>query len=129
MPDRGVVDDEIDDDPDAALLGVVHELDELAERPVLGVDAVEVGDVVAVVPVGRRIERLKPEAGDAEPGEVVEPARQPREVADAVAIRVEVLLDVEAVENRIFVPEVVDLHGREGATRVPVRTSTCRATL
>ena len=81
-----VVDDEIDDDAHAELLGVVHELDEVAERAVLRVDAVVVGDVVAVVAVGRRVERQQPEAGDAEAGEVVEPPRQPVEVADAVAV-------------------------------------------
>ena len=45
----GVVDDEIDDDADAALLGAVGELDEVAERAVARIDAVVVGDVVAVV--------------------------------------------------------------------------------
>ena len=45
----GVVDDEVDDHADAALLGRVGELDEVAERAVARVDAVVVGDVVAVV--------------------------------------------------------------------------------
>ena len=78
----------------------------------LGMDAVVVGDVVAVVLVRRGIERLQPEAGDAEPGKVVELARQPAEITDAVAVAVEILLDVEAVDDRVLVPEVVD-HGGE----------------
>ncbi len=86
MSIRGVVDDQIDDDAHAELFGVVHELDEVAERSVLRVDAVVVGDVVAVVAIGRGIERLQPDAGDAEAGQVVEPPRQPVEVADAVAV-------------------------------------------
>ena len=52
MPIRGVVDDEIDDHAQAELLGVIHELDELAERAELRVHAVVVGDVVAVVAIG-----------------------------------------------------------------------------
>ena len=49
--DRRVVDDQIDDDADAERLGVVHEVHEVAERTVLFVDAVVVGDVVSVVAV------------------------------------------------------------------------------
>ena len=48
----GVVDDEIDDDAHAALLAAVGELDEVAERAVARIDAVIVGDVVAVVAPG-----------------------------------------------------------------------------
>ena len=49
----GVIDDEIDQHADAALRGAVRELDEIAERPVSRIDAVVVGDVVAVVAAGR----------------------------------------------------------------------------
>ena len=45
----GVIDHEIDDDADAALLGAVGELDEIAERAVARIDAVVVRNVVAVV--------------------------------------------------------------------------------
>ena len=50
----GVVDDEVDDHPDAAVAGLVDQLDEVAERAERRVDGVEVGDVVAVVAVGAR---------------------------------------------------------------------------
>jgi hypothetical protein len=52
MVDRRVVDDEIDDHAHAQRLRQGHALDEVAHRAVLGVDAVVVRDVVAVVPVG-----------------------------------------------------------------------------
>jgi hypothetical protein len=45
----GVVDDEIDNDANAALRAAMGELDEIAERAVTGIDAVIVGDIVAVV--------------------------------------------------------------------------------
>jgi hypothetical protein len=51
MPVGRVIDDEVEHDPDAAALGLVQELHEVAERAVARVDAVVVGDVVAVVPV------------------------------------------------------------------------------
>ncbi len=113
MPDRGVIDDEVDDDADTQLLGVVHELDVLAERAVLRMHAVELGDVVPVVEIRRGIERLQPDAGDAETGEVIELARQPVEVANAIAIAIEVFLDVHAVEDGVLVPKIVDHTIRE----------------
>ena len=63
------------------LVGLVHELDEVAERAEARVDAVVVGDVVAVVAPRRRLERRQPERVDAEALEVVEPAGEPLEVA------------------------------------------------
>ena len=74
----GVVDDEVDDHPHAAVAGGADQLDEVAVRAEPRVDAVEVGDVVAVVAVGRRVERHQPQAGDAELGEVVDALREAR---------------------------------------------------
>ena len=75
---RGVVDDEVDEHADAALLGAVGELDEVAERAVARIDAVVVGDVVAVVAMGRGLERHQPDGGDAEAVQVIETAHQAR---------------------------------------------------
>ena len=49
---RGVVQDELDDDPEAARVGGVEKLLEVLERPVARMDAEVVGDVVTVVPQG-----------------------------------------------------------------------------
>jgi hypothetical protein len=87
---------------------MVHEVDEIAERPVPRMHAVIVGDVVAVVAVGRRIERLQPDTGDAETGQIVEPAGQALEVPDAVAAGILVGFDVETLDDGVLVPEVVD---------------------
>ena len=56
MTIRRVVHDQVDDHAHPDLLGVVHEVRELAESAVLGMDVVVVRDVVAVVLVGRGIE-------------------------------------------------------------------------
>jgi hypothetical protein len=45
----GVVDDEVGDHPDAAIVRGAHELDKVAVRPEPRVDGVEVRDVVSVV--------------------------------------------------------------------------------
>ena len=104
----GVVDDEIDDDADAALLAAMGEFDEVAERAVARIDAVIVGDVVAVVPAGRGLERHQPDRGDAEPVQIIQPPQQALEIADAVAIGVHIGADGEAIDHAVLVPEVVD---------------------
>ena len=78
----GVVDDEIDDDADAALPAAMGELDKVAERAIARIDAVIVRDVVAVVLAGRRLERHQPDRGDAEPLQIIQPPQQALEIAD-----------------------------------------------
>jgi hypothetical protein len=51
---------EIDEDADSVLLSAMGELDKVAERPVAPIDAVVIGNVVAVVTVWRRLERHQP---------------------------------------------------------------------
>src|SRR5215469_15401212 len=107
----GVVDDEVDEDAEAALIAGMGEFDEVAERAVAWVDVVVVGDVVAVVAHGRGLEGHEPDGSDAETLEVIEAAHEAAEVADAVAGGVHEGADVQAVEDGVFVPEVVDHEG------------------
>ena len=83
---RRVVDDEVDEHTYAALLRSMSEFDKIADRAVTRIDAVIVGHVVAVVAMRRDLERHQPDGRDAETMQVVEPARQALEVADAVAL-------------------------------------------
>ena len=70
-------------------------------------DAVVVGDVVAVVPQRRRVERQQPERG-APRGPSGNPASgQAAEVADAVAVAVAERADVQFVDDAGLVPERV----------------------
>ena len=106
-----VIDDEIYQHADAALFGLMREVDEVAERAEAGLDLVVVADVVAVVAVGRLLERRQSDAGDAQPLQVVEAAAQALEIADAVAVGIHEGSDVQAVDDRVLVPEVLD-HAR-----------------
>ena len=119
----GVVDDQVHDHPQASVPGLVQELGEVAEAADVRVDAVEVGDVVAVVAVGCRVDGVEPDAGDAQAGQVVEPRDQAGQVTDPVAVRVLEGLDVEAVDDGLLVPALA--HGR-GPTRSGPRPSLSR---
>ncbi len=103
---RGVVDDEVDQHPQAPVLRGAGEGDEVAQCAEPWVDRVVVGDVVAVVAVRAGKEGQQPDAGGAERLDVVEPVRQSAEVADPVAVRVHVGVDVDAVDDGVLVPEV-----------------------
>ena len=111
MLPRAVVDDEVDDDRDAALVRGRHEGLEVVGRAVVGLDRSVVGDVVAVI-AGRLGDRHQPEAGDAEivvgrrvaVVEVVEALREPAQVADTVAVRVGETSDEHLVEDAVGPP-------------------------
>ena len=101
----GVVHHELDEHADPARVRRRDQLAEVLHRPVVGVDAPVVGDVVAVVLERRREERQEPQAGDAEVLEVVELLHEPAQIADAVAVRVVERLHVRLVDDGVLVPE------------------------
>ena len=99
-----VVDDEIHDDFDAAFVCVLHKLDKITARAVTRIDAVKVGDVVAVVAVRRRLERRKPNGADTQRLKIFQTAGEPLKVPDAVAVGVHKCFQVEAINNSVLVP-------------------------
>ena len=80
------------------------EASHLADGAVVGVDAPVVGDVVAVVATGRRVERQDPDRGDAQVDEVIQLLDEPPEVADAVPVRIAERAHVQLVDDRVLVP-------------------------
>ena len=105
---RGVVDHQIDQHADAALLGAVGELDEIAQRAVARVDGIIIGYIVSLVALRRYLKRHQPDRRDSQPVQVIEPAHQPGEIADAVAVGIHEAADRQAIDDRVLVPEVVD---------------------
>ena len=81
-----VVADQLGDHAQPALVRLSHQPAHVAHRPVGRVDVVVVGDVVAVVLAGARVERQEPQRVDAEILEIVELLGQAGEIADAVAV-------------------------------------------
>ena len=100
----GVVHDQVGDDPDAPLVRLVDQRDEIADVAVLGQHGHEVGDVVAAVAQRRGVDRQQPDAVDAQPLQVVQPGDQPAQVAGAVAGRILETADEHLVEHRALVP-------------------------
>ena len=102
----GVVDDQVDDHPHPAVTGGPDHLDEVPGTAQARVNAVVVGDVVAIVAVRRRMERHQPQAGHPQLGEVVEALDQAREVAHPIVVPIHKRLHVQAVNDRRLPPQV-----------------------
>src|SRR5262245_49240651 len=68
-----------------------------------------VGNVVAIVLQGRRIERKKPYRRDAEILKVVEFGGESCKIADPVVVTVVKRADVQLVNDRVLVPERIVL--------------------
>ncbi|MCY1446297.1 hypothetical protein D9M71_628530 [compost metagenome] len=85
----GVVDDQLGDHPQAALVGLGDETAGVGHAAVVRVHGLVFGDVVAVVTAWRGIERQQPQGVDAQLGDIVELADQAGEITDAIVVRVE----------------------------------------
>ena len=96
--------DEFGDDLQAAPLGFDDEAPKILHGAEIGIDVAIVGDVVAVVAAGRRIERQQPQRRDAELLQIAELFGQPGEIADAVIVAVGERLDVQLIDDSIFIP-------------------------
>jgi len=103
-----VIHDEIDQDTKASLSTSLGELDKVSERAVTGIDSVIVGNVVAIVATRRGLERKEPDCRYAQALQVIEAAEEASKIANPISVRVEVGSDGQAIDDCIFVPEVVD---------------------
>src|SRR5262249_24753479 len=124
---RGVVDDELDDDPQPATAGFAHEPAKVAHRAEVGVDPAIIGDVVTVVAAGARVERLQPKRGDAQLLHVIEALRQSGKIADAVVVAVGERLYMQLVEDGVLVPVYVRRLGYRPRARLHVHVASPRS--
>ena len=99
-----MVQHQVEDDPDPAIMRLGQEPAEIGQRAVLGRDIAVVADVVAAIPVGRGEVRRQPDRVDAEINKIVELAGDPSEVTDAIAVTVGERARVDLVEDSSLPP-------------------------
>jgi hypothetical protein len=109
-----VVDHQLGDHLESAAVCFGEELPEVVERPVRRVNLRVEGYVVAIIFLGARIVRQQPDRADSQLLQVVELLGQPLEVADPVPVRVGEALHVQLVDDRVLVPERVDVRAGLG---------------
>ncbi len=108
----GVVHDEVHHDLQAALVSLGEQLVHVLERAEQRVDVLVVGDVVAVVVLRGPVHRGQPQHVHAEICEIVEPAGDALQIADAVAIGILEGTGIDLVDHRVSPPWI-----RGGAIR------------
>ena len=122
---RGVVEDHIEHDVDAARFRLAAEALKIGHRAVNRVNGAVIGDVVAVVALRRGINRIEPEIIHAERLQIIELADDARQVADAVAVAVAERFGINLVNDLVF-----EIHGdAPHSSRIPLSprvTSTSR---
>jgi hypothetical protein len=111
MPARSVVGDQVHEYAQPSGVGVGHQLVELGESSEARVDVAVLGHVIAVVEVGRRIERGDPEGVDPEALEVGKARPEAGQVTQSVAVAVGEAAQVDLVEDRSTPPGTSARHG------------------
>src|SRR5437870_3083454 len=103
----GVIDHQLGDDADSAMMRLAQKRFEICKRAIARMDGGVIGDVISVIAQRRGIERQEPKRVDAEVLEVIELARQTLKITDAVGVRIEERLHVRLINNPVFVPKLV----------------------
>src|SRR5262249_26531328 len=106
VPVGAVVRHIVEDDLDAAAMGGGHERVEIRQAAEDRIDGGEVRDVIAEIGHGRGIYGREPEGVDAEPGEIIEPPEDAREIADPVAIAVLKGARIDLIDDRALPPSM-----------------------
>ena len=101
----GMINDQLGDDPQSALMRGVEKRLKIFERSVVRVDVEIIGDVVAVVAQWRWIKGQEPDGGDAELLEIIEFLDQPPKIANPIAVAVMKCFDMQLINDRVFVPK------------------------
>src|SRR5690348_7777368 len=73
-------------------------------------DARVIGDIVSIVPQGRRVKRQKPQSGDAKILQIIELLHQPAKVPPAVTDAVVKRPNMQLIDDCVFVPRGVLRH-------------------
>jgi len=102
----GMVDDQIHDDLQPALMGFGEQLVHIFQCAEQRIDVLIVGDVVAVVVLRGFEDRGQPQHIHAEVGEIIEPAGDALQVADAIAVGVLEGARIDLVDHRVRPPWV-----------------------
>ena len=106
-----VVRHEVEHQLHAAAMDLGDQLVEIGERAEDRVDVGVIGNVVAEVGHRRRIDRRQPDGIDAEPLQVVEPRKNSRQVANAVAVRVLERARIDLIDDSLLPPFMLLTHG------------------
>jgi type IV secretory pathway TrbF-like protein len=103
---RSVVEDQIDNDPNAPLMGFDQQALKIVQGAQVGMHIAIIGYIIAIVLEGRRIKRQERKAIDPQVFQVVQFLDQSTKVSDPIVVAVEKRSDMEGINDTVLVPEV-----------------------
>src|SRR5688572_17453604 len=101
---RGMVEDKIDDDANAAVMCAFQEALKVIERAILGSNVGIVRDIIIYIELRRWEMRRQPDCVNAEVSEVIQTLGHADEIADAITIAVGKAARVDLIEHRRLPP-------------------------
>ena len=93
-------------------MSFIHQVFEIIQRAIGGVDAVIIGDIVAVILQRGGVDGQQPDAVHPQVLEVIQLLGQAGQVAVPIAVAVAKGAHVDFVKNRVFIPHVLSLKER-----------------
>ena len=108
----GVIDHEIHDDADAALVSFARHSVEIVQGAVHAVNVFVIGNVVAEIYLRRGITRSDPDRIHAQRFQIVQPGGYARKVPDAVVVAVSEAARIYLVENGMLPPGMLFTRAR-----------------
>ena len=101
---RGVVEDKVDDDANAALMCAIQEALKVIERAILGSYIAIVRDVIAYIELRGREMWRQPDRVDAEVGKIVKPLGHADEIADAIPVAIGEAARIDLIKDSFLPP-------------------------
>ena len=114
----GVVDDQIHDDADVPLFGFGDQGIHIRQRTVIGVNIAVIADIIAVIPVGRGINRRKPQSTYPKLLQIIQPGDDAGQVADPIAVGVAKAHGIDLIDHLLFPPRGL-IHSDTPPLRLP----------
>src|SRR5690242_10423665 len=112
----GVIENEIDEDADTALIRLSDELVPIRERAVFGSDVDVIGDVVSEIEVRGGEEGRNPNCIHAEALQIIKARCDSVEITDAIAVGILEASRIDLVDHRAVIPAVPCLRRGQGST-------------
>jgi len=103
----GVIEDQVGNDPQATPVSLVEHGFEVIQRAIVGMDAVEIGHVIAIVEQGRGVDGQQPNTVYPQFLQVIELLDQALEITMTIAVAIEEGPGIQLIEDRVFVPGCV----------------------
>ncbi len=109
---RAVVEHQIDNHPQPLVVSQRDKALEIIQVPIIGMNAIKIGNIIAIIPQRRWIHGQQPDAGDPQLFQMIEPGGYSAKISNSVTIAIGKGPQIEFVKDSVFIPERFRLLGQ-----------------